>query len=247
MSFASDLKIVAALVTPRPRASSHAEELDLFYRSQAETYDTFRERLLPGRRELMRYLATTVIPQGVWFDVGGGTGAALEMEPEWTRAWDKVVVVDLSSSLLSIANDRIQRGSFVNASTHLHDATLPFCLPGGAALITFHYSLTMIPDWIGALDIAERSLAPGGVLGVVDFTISPPRAPQGQRQRSPLARHLWRAWFSYDGVYLHEDLLSVLQKRFATTRIEEGKHRLPFLCGLKAPWCSFVGSLRPDD
>ena len=51
----------------------------------------------------------------------------------------------------------------------LADATR-FRPPEGAAdVVTFSYSLTMIPDWFAALENAAAMLKPGGTIGVVDF------------------------------------------------------------------------------
>ena len=45
-----------------------------FYAGQAETYDSFRERLLQGRREL--YSSVPFPEGGVWIDMAAGTGSA---------------------------------------------------------------------------------------------------------------------------------------------------------------------------
>jgi S-adenosylmethionine-diacylgycerolhomoserine-N-methlytransferase len=48
----SDLKTLYHLVFKPSRGDSHAARMENFYAGQAEAYDGFRERLLPGRREL---------------------------------------------------------------------------------------------------------------------------------------------------------------------------------------------------
>ena len=50
--------------------------MESFYGGQAEAYDSFRKRLLKGREELWSLL--DVPEDGVWVDMGGGTGANLE-------------------------------------------------------------------------------------------------------------------------------------------------------------------------
>ena len=52
-------------------------------------------------------------------------------------------------------------------------------------VVTFSYSLTMIPDWFLAVDHAWRLLRPGGTIGVVDFYVSRKHPDPGWR------RHPW--------------------------------------------------------
>jgi len=76
MGFLSDLKILYHLTMKPIRGKSHAARMESFYEGQAEAYDSFRKRLLKGREQLWQLLD---VPQdGVWVDMGGGTGANLE-------------------------------------------------------------------------------------------------------------------------------------------------------------------------
>src|ERR671911_700620 len=43
---------------------------------------------------------------------------------------------------------------------------------GPVDVVTFSYSLTMIPDWFAAIENALAMLKPGGTLGVVDFYVA---------------------------------------------------------------------------
>ena len=53
-------------------------------------------------------------------------------------------------------------------------------------VVTFSYSLTMIPDWFAAIENALRMLRPGGQIGVVDFYVS--------RKYPAQPLHLWHAY-----------------------------------------------------
>ena len=49
---------------------------------------------------------------------------------------------------------------------------------GPADVVTFSYSLTMIPDWVRALEQAWALLKPGGTIGIVDFYVASQTAPE---------------------------------------------------------------------
>ena len=70
MSVRSDLRVLYHLALKPVRGSSHAERMEDFYNHQAADYDAFREKLLPGRRELIELLP---FEDGqTWVDLGGG-------------------------------------------------------------------------------------------------------------------------------------------------------------------------------
>ena len=182
MSFANDLKILYHLALAPIRGKTHQERLESFYARQAEDYDAFRARLLQGRRELYELLPTP--ENGVWIEMGGGTGANLEYLGPRLQTLKEVHVVDLSPSLLQIAQKRVEQHGWNHVHLHQADVTT-FQLPAPADVITFSYSLTMIPDWFAALENAARLLKPGGTLGVVDFFIARKFPAEGFR------RHGW--------------------------------------------------------
>src|SRR5262249_49911028 len=154
----------------RIRGGSHQERLEEFYRRQADGYDSFRARLLHGRAELMQALD---LPAGArLLDMGGGTGANIEHLGETLARLEGVTVVDLCPSLLERARNRIERTGWANGRPALADVTAFPPEEGPADAVTFSYSLTMIPNWFGALERAFELLKPGGTIGVVDFYVS---------------------------------------------------------------------------
>jgi S-adenosylmethionine-diacylgycerolhomoserine-N-methlytransferase len=240
MSLLSDAKVLYHIVLNPIKGTTHAERLDSFYSGQAQAYDDFRKRLLQGRAELYRELP--VPKDGVWVDVGGGTGANLENLGDRLRELRQVYVVDLSKSLLAVADQRIQARGWTNVRTLHADATtltLPEQTP--ADVVTFSYSLTMIPDWFAALDAAWRLLKPGGHIGVVDFYVGrkypdPPRA-----KHSWFTRSFWPIWFNNDNVYPSPDHLPYLQHRLVTKTIFEGRAKVPYLPFVRVPYYRFIG------
>ena len=92
-SWLVELKILYSLAVHRVRGETLKERLDSFYASQAEGYDTFRKRLLHGREEMVGEVCERA-SGGIWVDMGGGTGANLEMMgDEAIMSFAKIYVV----------------------------------------------------------------------------------------------------------------------------------------------------------
>ena len=187
------------------------------------------------------------VPEGgVWIDLGGGTGANLEHLKDRLHRLAKVYIVDLSPSLLAVAQARIAKHGWENVEAVKADATT-FVPPGSHVdVVTFSYSLTMIPNWYAALEQARRLLRPGGVIGVVDFYVSRKHpAPQGRRHGWP-TRTFWPIWFALDNVFLSPDHLACLQYHFRELRLQETRSRLPYLPLVRAPSYLFIGQRRVE-
>jgi S-adenosylmethionine-diacylgycerolhomoserine-N-methlytransferase len=235
----SELSTLYHLALRPIRGRDHAARLESFYSAQAEHYDDFRERLLLGRREL--YSRLPVPDGGVWVEFGGGTGANLEhLGPALSRL-AKVYLVDLSPSMLAVARRRIGQRGWTNVEAVEADAT-EFRPPGDRAdMVTFSYSLTMIPDWIAAVDNASRLLRPGGTIGVVDFYVSRKYPAPGTARHRWTTRVFWPAWFGCDNVFLSPDHLPLLERRFQRQWLEESRSRVPYLPWLRVPRYAFIG------
>jgi S-adenosylmethionine-diacylgycerolhomoserine-N-methlytransferase len=226
------------------RGSTHQERLDSFYSGQAQGYDDFRKRLLHGREGLYRRLARD--GGGIWIDMGGGTGANLECLGTRIHEWEKVYLVDLSRSLLSVAKERGEARGWRNMEAVEADVTT--WVPGegeaSADVVTFSYSLTMIPDWFAAIDQAERLLKPGGHIGVVDFYVSRKFPPKGRRRHGWLKRTFWPNWFAMDNVFPSPDHLPYLMNKFEIVAVREGLGSVPYMPGSQMPYYQFIGRKR---
>tara|TARA_R110002049_G_scaffold4601_3_gene31764 strand:+ start:21198 stop:22004 length:807 start_codon:yes stop_codon:yes gene_type:complete len=238
-SWRSDLRVLWHLLAHPVRGNTHQERLESFYGAQADDYEAFRARMLHGRRELIQSLEFQ--SGDVWVDMGAGTGENVKHASERAAELGEIHLVDLSPSLLSVANDRTQAMGMDNVQTHLADATQFTTGNGTADVVTFSYSLTMIPDWFEAIRRAEQMLKPGGIIAVTDFYVSRKYAAEGHRQHGWLRRAFWSHWFAADNVYLSGDHASLLHRRFQPIHFQERLGKVPYMPLIKAPYYSFVG------
>jgi len=239
MGLWSDLKILYHMAFKPVRGGSHAERLESFYGGQAKGYDDFRKRLLKGREELWKALPK---PEGgVWVDMGGGTGANLENFGDDIKRLSKVYLVDLSSSLLQVARDRCRQRGWTNVECVEADATKFRPPEGQADVVTFSYSLTMIPPWYAAIENAMTMLKPGGLIGAVDFYVSQKWPSEGLRKHGWLCRSLWPVWFASDNVFPSPDHLPFLRHKFETVWLDEQTTRLPYVPLLRTPYYVYIG------
>ncbi len=239
MAFLNDLKILYHLALRPVRGSDHAQRMENFYSGQAEGYDDFRKRLLQGREEV--YTALGKEPGTVWVDFGGGTGSNLEFVGDGLSSFQHVYVVDLATSLLEIVNKRSIRNGWTNVEAVTADATKWTPPEGYADVVTFSYSLTMIPDWFAAIDNAIRILKPGGRIGVVDFYVARKYPADSQARHGWTTRSFWPIWFASDNVFPNPDHLPYLQRHFETLLLQERKAKVPYLPLVRTPYYQFIG------
>lgn len=147
-------------------SGGHAALMDEVYRGQRHIYDLTRKYYLFGRDTLIAGLAAK--PGMRVLEVACGTGRNLA---KVGKAWPEVRLfgLDISAEMLKSARAALE----AEARLGQGDACTfdPAELLGEPAFerIVLSYSLSMIPDWRGALDHAAGQLAPGGSLHVVDF------------------------------------------------------------------------------
>ena len=230
------------LVLAPVRGNTHEQRLNSFYKAQAGNYDSFRERLLHGRRPLVAQLP--LAPGLTWLDMGGGTGQNIELAGTRASSLEHIEVVDLCKPLLHVAEKRFERLALDNAHAVHGDATQYRPTFSPVDIVTFSYSLTMIPDWFAAIDHAIDLLKPGGILGVTDFYISRKYPTLGLARHATVTRAFWPLWFSVDNVHLNPDHLPFLQARLDTLHLEENLGTVPFLPGARVPYYVFLGRKR---
>ncbi len=148
-----DVRVLYSNFVKGMHGNSHQDKLESFYRSQAGAYDVYRHRFLHGRVPMMDVIPTP--KGGVWLDMGGGTASNLELIKTGLDTFSRIVVLDLCRPLLDVARQRVEVNGWDNVELVCGDATADDVkgLPkaGTVDLITFSYSLTMIPDWRAAL------------------------------------------------------------------------------------------------
>ncbi|WP_339912098.1 class I SAM-dependent methyltransferase [Symmachiella dynata] len=234
-----DLKTLFHLTLSRVRGTSHSERLESFYGPQAAGYDSFRSRLLHGRQEL---IDTLEFPdQGTWIDIGAGTGENAERLGPRLKNLKQVYQVDLCPSLLKVAQQRVAQQCWQNVQPVHADATTFACEPATVDVITFSYSLTMIPDWFAAIENAWQLLKPGGTIGVVDFYVARKYPAPGRTQHGWGTRTLWPLWFAGDNVNLNPDHIPYLQRCFEQVELQEKTGSVPYLPLVQVPYYVFIG------
>lgn len=239
MGVLEDAATLRRLLFTRVRGDSHRDRLDAFYRGQAAGYDDFRKRLLQGRESLIESLPLT--PGATWIDLGGGTGANVAMAGARRAALKRIYVVDLCPALVEVARERAQASAWENVDVVEGDATQWRPAEGLADVVTFSYSLTMIPDWFLAVDHALSLLRPGGILGVVDFYVARKYPAQRRASHPWLHRTFWPTWFGADNVWLSPDHLPYLSTRTEPVSVVESLAKVPYFPLLRVPYYKYLG------
>ncbi|BFZ60065.1 hypothetical protein YB2330_001087 [Saitoella coloradoensis] len=224
--------------------------LEGFYKGQADVYDLTRGRLLRGRETMLRLVSGEVLAKRVashtsekkvWIDIGGGTGWNIEQMAKHlpmpiTQFFDKIYLVDFSPSLCSIARKRFDSLGFTNVEVVCADAAqwTDASVPDGSVdLITFSYSLSMIPPYLSVIEKANRLLSADGLIALADFYTGtssslpythPSRSTPGHHV-SWLARTFWRLWFEADNVHLEPGRRAYLEHVFGTVKVLNGRNR----------------------
>jgi S-adenosylmethionine-diacylgycerolhomoserine-N-methlytransferase len=149
-----------------PGRTGHAALMDEVYRGQRHIYDLTRKYYLFGRDTLIEGLNAT--PGMRVLEVACGTGRNLA---RIGKAWPGVRLFGLDISAEMLKSARAALGAEARLGEGDACAFDPQDLLGEPAFerIVLSYSLSMIPDWQGALDHAASLLAEGGELHVVDF------------------------------------------------------------------------------
>lgn len=149
----------------------HAAQMDEIYRGQRHIYDLTRKYYLLGRDRLIEGLAPP--PGGTVLEIGCGTARNLIRA---ARAWPdaRFYGLDISAAMLEVARAQVARAGVAHRVVLAQGDAAAF---DPSALFGVHafdrvmqsYTLSMIPDWTGAIAQAATHLGPGGSLHIVDF------------------------------------------------------------------------------
>lgn len=205
--------------------------LETFYKNQAHIYDSTREFLLKGRRECLRLAISHLSKKRdlVWIDIGGGTGANIDYMNNIHLIKDNfaaIYLIDLLPSLCEIARKRCAGWS--NVHIIVADACDFQIDHEYADLITFSYSLSMIPTYNSTIDNAVTKLnKQHGIVALVDFGIQSGDTLIGRvntlggtvnRNIPWVLRNFWRIWFEADKVFLDSARRNYLEYKFGTIK-----------------------------
>jgi len=152
--------------------------MDSVYRLQRHIYDLTRKYYLLGRDALIAALAPP--KSGSVLEIGCGTGRNLILA---ARAWPEARLygVDISEAMLETARAQIAKAGLSDRITLAQGDATDFDVARLFGLPAFDrvfmsYTLSMIPDWQGAVREAVTKLRPAGEVHIVDF---------GQQERLP--------------------------------------------------------------
>lgn len=206
--------------------------LESFYKAQAKIYDATRSTLLHGREKSLELTVSHLYKKKglVWVDIGGGTGWNVEYMNSilpLTKHFKSIYIVDLSPSLLEVAKKRFEKLGITNVHCILEDACL-FKIPHESAdLITFSYSLSMIPTFHSTIDHVQKMLNKDGLICCVDFGVQSEVNTTGRvncvggitnRHTPWVFRAFWKLWFEADRVFLDPARRDYLEYRFGTLK-----------------------------
>ena len=178
--------------------------MDAIYRTQRHFYDLTRKYYLLGRDRMIRALAPP--NGGTVLEIGCGTARNLiAVAQRYPSA--RLFGIDISEAMLETARAKVAAAGLTGRITLAQGDATQFdagALFGVTAFdrIFQSYTLSMIPDWQGAINEAARKLVPGGELHIVDF---------GQQEALPAPfRALLFAWLAKFDVSPRADLPAAL-------------------------------------
>jgi S-adenosylmethionine-diacylgycerolhomoserine-N-methlytransferase len=206
--------------------AGHAGLMDRVYRHQRYIYDITRKFYLFGRDGLIRDLR--LCPGDRLVEIGCGTGrnliAMARLYPE-----ARLFGLDASEEMLKTAAAQIRRAGLAERITlvqGLAEQLDPTVLgQDGFEHVLFSYSLSMIPDWRGALTAGRSALVPGGRIHMVDFG--------DLAGFSPALRRLMASWLALFHVSPRTDLLGEIERTLqhqGRLRLLPGRYAFAFSC-----------------
>jgi S-adenosylmethionine-diacylgycerolhomoserine-N-methlytransferase len=196
--------MVASMSMPAaPSAETgHFGLMDKVYQRQRHIYDFTRKYYLLGRDALIKNLA--LAPRARLVEIGCGTGRNLiAIARRYPNA--RLYGLDASAQMLLTAQEQVERAGLAGRVTLVHGLAedLNPAAFGVDAFdhAIFSYSLSMIPDWRGALAAAAKALSEEGHVHIVDF---------GDLKTLP-GKRLLRAWLAVFHVEPRAQLLASLE------------------------------------
>jgi len=231
---------------PMKKTKSHKDRLDHFYSDQAKSYDSFRKKFLWGREHMMSTLCAyldNIQEELVWIDLGGGTGANMLMMFEHInpKRFKKIYIIDLCKSLCDEAQKKVNENNLGHIVEIIcMDATI-FKPEFQAHLVTFSYSLSMMPNFLKAVDNAISVMRDDGYFGITDFYVSS-KYDQCYRQMSWFRRVFWKSIFDLDGIYIGPERRMYIEHKLKMLYEKNADGSLPYVPFLKPPYYIWIGN-----
>ncbi len=196
-------------------AVATSDLMDRIYRRQRHFYDSTRKFYLLGRDRLIERLSPP--PGGRVLEIGCGTArnlvAAAGAYPQAAFYGIDISTVMLATARAKVAREDLSsRVKLARADATRFDPALLFGVPGFSRVF-LSYSLSMIPDWRGALAQALACLPSGGELHIVDFG--------GQEELPRWFRRGLRVWLAQ----FHVDPRDGLEGEFSRVQRHAGALR----------------------
>eukprot|EP00250_Pteridium_aquilinum_P015018 c22330_g1_i1 orf=364-1188(-) len=246
-----DLQVLKSMWFAKISGSSHKERLESFYGPQADAYDHFRSRFLHGRDGMLRACAKKMLEvegsdELVWVDLGGGTAENVKSMSKYIdlEKFQKIYVVDICGPLCDVAKKKATALGWHNVE--IVEADVCEFEPDNkpVTLITFSYSLSMIPPFMDAVDKALSYLdQEKGIFGIADFYTSL-KHDTPARQHGYISRWFWRTIFDLDNIDLGPARRQYLEHHLEQVYEENKCGGIPYVPLLRVPYYIWLGKKR---
>jgi demethylmenaquinone methyltransferase/2-methoxy-6-polyprenyl-1,4-benzoquinol methylase len=135
----------------------------------APRYDATHAWSMPYRKTAR--LALGIQPGDRVLDLACGTGLNFAHLRQLVGETGSVLGVDLTPAMLAVARQRIARGGWSNVTVREADAAHLPLTEASFNRVICSYALTIIPDYIRAIEETKRVLIPGGRLVSLEVQI----------------------------------------------------------------------------
>ena len=199
--------------------------MNSYYKNQAKHYDAYRYEMLHGKLPLM-----TSIPFQKNMNIlilAGGTGELLDYMKNIIPSMNKIVVSDISTTMIEYANLRVKNNDWTNIICRCEDATT-INTDEKFDLVIISYSLSMIPPWKKIIDKAIECLTPNGHLAVCDFTSTD--------KQFNILKYMWKSIFYMNHINLHNEYIPYLKSKLNTVFLRCDNGGFPFIPYLTLPY-----------
>lgn len=201
-SIKKDLSILGKMALSSFFSSNQANFIQKYYRNQASYYDSYRSRMLHGKKSV---IITLNYKRNMRILIqAGGTADILEYISDKVPTFDHITIVDINADLLSQAKKRVNRYGWNNVEI-IEGCVKKFVREDYYDLIINTYALTMIDNWKKVIDNANTSLKQSGQFAVSDFTV---------KNLSQWNKLFWIYLLKKNHVYLNFDYIEYMDKVF---------------------------------